>query len=446
MSTVNRTSRLAPIALAVAVSISAGCSAARTPGGLIGGGTATGTKEAPPAPTVQALPHGDLKDYGPSLVSLSAGALVVKRPSEWAGFASAFNLIDERPRSIWATERYVTAPQTIVIALAERTSLKVLEFDSGSAELQFKGCSAKNIVLEMSDESEDAGYRPIARVALEDRTDGQRFPVAADVPGRWVRLTVENNHGSNDVTELGEFRAYGTQLTQTPFPDIGGTWNAYVTGDIHIRQQGSSITACYESLHGLVDGGVEGHVVKFTWIEKTGGAKPGRGIMVFTPDAKRFVSIWWGPYDGGSYGSLVIGTRTSDDVASCTHGTGSPGDELAKKLEASGRATVYGINFDTDSDAIREESRPTLDSIAAVLMAKPTWKVTIEGHTDSVATDEHNQDLSERRARAVRDFLEAAGVDASRLETAGYGATKPVTDNDTELGRAQNRRVELAKQ
>jgi outer membrane protein OmpA-like peptidoglycan-associated protein len=81
-----------------------------------------------------------------------------------------------------------------------------------------------------------------------------------------------------------------------------------------------------------------------------------------------------------------------------------------------------------------------------MLKARPQWSITIEGHTDSTATAEHNQDLSERRAQAVRQYLESAGIVTARLSTAGYGATRPVSSNDTPLGRAQNRRVELVKQ
>jgi outer membrane protein OmpA-like peptidoglycan-associated protein len=71
--------------------------------------------------------------------------------------------------------------------------------------------------------------------------------------------------------------------------------------------------------------------------------------------------------------------------------------------------------------------------------------VTVEGHTDATSTPEHNQDLSTRRANAVKQALVSAGIDASRLETAGLGSTQPLTTNDTALGRAANRRVELVK-
>jgi len=67
----------------------------------------------------------------------------------------------------------------------------------------------------------------------------------------------------------------------------------------------------------------------------------------------------------------------------------------------------------------------------------------VAGHTDSVGTDSYNQGLSERRANAVKDYLTAQGIKASRLTARGYGESRPVASNDTDEGRAENRRVEL---
>jgi len=106
-----------------------------------------------------------------------------------------------------------------------------------------------------------------------------------------------------------------------------------------------------------------------------------------------------------------------------------------------------GILFDTDSDRIKPESAPVVKMIAKGLEANPALKLLIEGHTDSTGDAGHNLDLSKRRAEALKSVLAAQfKIDASRLSTAGLGATKPVDTNDTPQGRAQNRRVELVKQ
>ena len=132
-------------------------------------------------------------------------------------------------------------------------------------------------------------------------------------------------------------------------------------------------------------------------------------------------------------------------MGSCPQWSGSVSGELRKGLAAAGRARLYGILFDIDSARLRSESLPTLDEVVRVLVAEPVWKITIEGHTDSTGTAAHNQILSEQRALAVRDYLIAKGIAPGRLSSVGLGQSRPVADNTTELGRAQNRRVELVR-
>jgi outer membrane protein OmpA-like peptidoglycan-associated protein len=122
------------------------------------------------------------------------------------------------------------------------------------------------------------------------------------------------------------------------------------------------------------------------------------------------------------------------------------GKDLYDVLEAEGRVSTQGIYFDTNSDRIRPESTPTLKEIGKMLQDHPDLRISIEGHTDSDGDDAHNQDLSERRAASVKAFLvEAYEIDASRLESAGFGETAPVAPNDTPEGKQQNRRVDLVK-
>jgi outer membrane protein OmpA-like peptidoglycan-associated protein len=101
------------------------------------------------------------------------------------------------------------------------------------------------------------------------------------------------------------------------------------------------------------------------------------------------------------------------------------------------------IEFETNRDVILPVSTPVLEEALAVLKQAPQITVTINGHTDSQGNAAANKDLSARRALAVSKWFQSQGIDANRLKSAGYGAEKPIDTNDTEAGRAKNRRVEI---
>lgn len=106
---------------------------------------------------------------------------------------------------------------------------------------------------------------------------------------------------------------------------------------------------------------------------------------------------------------------------------------------------IRGVNFETASAALLPESMRILDGTAEAIkgMNDPSVLVEIGGHTDDVGSQAYNLMLSQQRAEAVRQYLISRGVDAGQLTSQGYGKTQPVADNDTEEGRAQNRRVEF---
>jgi outer membrane protein OmpA-like peptidoglycan-associated protein len=101
------------------------------------------------------------------------------------------------------------------------------------------------------------------------------------------------------------------------------------------------------------------------------------------------------------------------------------------------------VHFATAKAKVLPDSFPLLNQVVQVLNDFPKMHVSIEGHTDSVGTESSNMRLSEHRAEAVRDYLVAKGVARERLESAGYGPTKPIASNKTEKGRASNRRTEF---
>ena len=120
--------------------------------------------------------------------------------------------------------------------------------------------------------------------------------------------------------------------------------------------------------------------------------------------------------------------------------------ELARLLNEQGSVALHGILFDTGRATIRDESKGELQSVGDLLKQQPALRLEIQGHTDNVGNTESNRRLSEARAAAVKQYLVSYfGVAGDRLLTAGLGDTKPVGDNKTDEGRAQNRRVELVK-
>jgi len=102
-----------------------------------------------------------------------------------------------------------------------------------------------------------------------------------------------------------------------------------------------------------------------------------------------------------------------------------------------------GVNFETNSDRLRPGAEDVLDEAAETLKRNPQLEVEVAGHTDSQGAAAYNQGLSERRARTVMDYLVGRGVDEDTLSFRGYGESRPIADNATAAGRAENRRVEL---
>lgn len=118
--------------------------------------------------------------------------------------------------------------------------------------------------------------------------------------------------------------------------------------------------------------------------------------------------------------------------------------ELKQRIDETGKVDLQ-VNFATDRTAILPESLPQIEQVAQLLQDDPALQLAINGHTDNTGDAGHNQALSEGRAASVVAALVARGIEASRLQAAGFGATQPVASNDSEDGKARNRRVELVK-
>jgi len=120
---------------------------------------------------------------------------------------------------------------------------------------------------------------------------------------------------------------------------------------------------------------------------------------------------------------------------------------LDQNIMSTGKAVIYGITFDFDKADIKPESKAQLDQIGRLMSNHADLKLAITGHTDNQGAADYNQKLSQRRAEAIVAALVGTyAVTPNRLSAQGMGAASPVASNDTDEGRAKNRRVELVKQ
>lgn len=139
------------------------------------------------------------------------------------------------------------------------------------------------------------------------------------------------------------------------------------------------------------------------------------------------------------------GLSDSEDACPTVAGTkanrGCP--EISKEVKEVLIRALKGVQFETNKDVLLVSSFTSLNEVVSVLNDHPEYRLKIEGHTDSDGTDEHNIVLSQKRSEAVANYLVSKGIDKSRFDSYGFGETRPKALNDTDAGKALNRRVEF---
>ena len=181
------------------------------------------------------------------------------------------------------------------------------------------------------------------------------------------------------------------------------------------------------------------------------GAVHAKGLLKFSTQQLE-TEFWWLDNPANpltlkwSAGKGTYALLTRIDLPEPEAAAGSTGTMAARLADKGCRAELHGVYFETGSAELLEESVPALKRVAAALAANPAWQVTVEGHTDNIGSAAYNNELSLRRANAVRSTLVSRfGLGANRIAAQGLGFSKPVESNTTPEGRAHNRRVELAR-
>lgn len=166
---------------------------------------------------------------------------------------------------------------------------------------------------------------------------------------------------------------------------------------------------------------------------------------------------------GGAAAAILLGEREADEIlagaaigAVIGTGVGVYMDRQEEQLARIPGTTVERLGdnlllvrfqsnllFDVDSAIVRSSGQATLDQVGSVLTEHPKTAVIVQGHTDSTGSEQHNQELSERRGASVEAHLIGRGVDSGRITAVGYGEGHPVASNETASGRQLNRRVDI---
>ncbi len=244
-----------------------------------------------------------------------------------------------------------------------------------------------------------------------------------------------------------QFAAFGTAVDERPESDItsifgitgGGRLSLHdETREIYVSAQGGYYSDITGPINDKGDGFSLGGGFNYEF-------QPGTSLGLFLRRDQTSMRAARGSLEDLTYvlGGLSLQYRFQPPAPAPAVAQAPPVPAPPPAPPVQKKIVLRGVNFDFDKATIRADARPVLDEAARVLKEESAIAIVVEGHTDAVGTESYNQALSIRRATAVRDYLAAQGIDRSRMTVTGFGETKPVASNDTDEGRAQNRRVEL---
>lgn len=377
-------------------------------------------------------PATDLLDFAAGAVPVAFGA----RPEGLKiGFEHALSAIDGNMRAKVMTPKPGDADSEIwfVYKLPSETSFTGFAVPNVHETPSPSQTFFRDVEIAGALDGPDGPFQTLAAASLsihagKDETTG--FPAEMETPVRWVKLTLRGGVNVERDQTFFEFSEIIGEGSQDPVPMLEaftGKWNERGMR-LELKQDGASVSGCYDGV-GDLQGDVSGSLLRATGTNRTSGVASTFILTVNDAgDVSGLRSTNGAPFK--SYGGSVDPAL----VTECSRVEASPpgcGD------------TVYGIQFNYDSAAIRPDSAPVLDALHNGLSDADARSIRIVGHTSSEGSDEYNRDLSERRAQSVVSSLVERGIDAARLAALGQGETQPIADNSTEAGRSLNRRVEV---
>jgi len=229
--------------------------------------------------------------------------------------------------------------------------------------------------------------------------------------------------------EVKEFDAYAFRVANGKKQTVEGkfTFITYIVDDRKDDQSGVAVVRNYENALKKIGGTVQGSDPE-RWLT---GSVVVDGKEVWAEAERGNSKVWLRIVEKQAMQQHVVA-----DAAS-----------FGNDLKATGHVAVYGIFFDTGKSVLKPESTPALQEVTKLLGADPSLRLWVVGHTDSVGAIDGNMKLAQARAEAVVTALTTThGIAAARLKGYGVGPLAPVASNDSDDGRAKNRRVELVKQ
>ncbi|MFQ5709528.1 MAG: discoidin domain-containing protein [bacterium] len=397
----------------------------------------------------------------------------------------AENLIDGSANDGWAGQN--NAPQSVIIAFKDNGLAEVTDVLINPYSREAPSNWVKDIEIQVSTTYPFHDFHSVGKLTLRNEGSDQVFSFPQPIQARYVKVVFLSNYDGSYM-EAGEVQIMGRLLSNSPAPkytnvaavskgakiekytsqyneydwavanlleeDGNNQWAGKSSGSQEVIIALPEVTEIsYISINNYSrensDNWAKDVEVEISSTFSYKGFSPvGKMILpqigefhtlsLRKPVAAKYVKVLFRTNHGGAYMEAARIRVYETETA-----TSKP---IAQQLRETGRAVVHEIHFGFNSAEILPESVGTLSEIAKTLQDAPKMKLAIEGHTDNVGSADFNLELSRKRAKAVKQWLvDTGGINEARLTTVGYGMTRPIADNNTEAGRAQNRRVELVK-